>query len=901
MYNIRGFSQFTSLRSEFGGGGIVAFVKDCISTSDVKAVSAKYEKLTMMINVDGLVMRLLLYYRAPMSENLDDFLDDLESEIISTDVKTAIAGDININNDPNSETNVERRYIELLSSYGYKITNDVTTRPASGRIIDHFITNFHDKLSIANDTLEVDPSVSDHNIVISTLKCPRKIPRAREFITREKIVYKTLQQNFPDLSASIYESNNSDEISNILTRAIQSATKNSSTIKKYSVKHPERINEWTSEKALELIVEKDKLLKKHRRKPHSTLIKENLDSVSAELDKRNKTDYAKYVRQKVTTNDPKKMWRNLNSILGREKDRASPTVENSSGEPLPPKEAANVFNEFFSTCAKSISEPSDTPEEQRVEHQPSRSMILEPPDESEIRRIIKGLKNNSAAGHDRISPKVIKHLATCIAPLLVHLIATIFATGIYPSTLKLAVVSPIYKNGSRSCPDNYRPISVLSILNKIVEKVIHNRLQNHVTNNLNLIYSHQFGFRPRSGTENAAIELSNMIMRGVDSKKIVTGIFMDLRKAFDIVDHKLLLQVLNKYGLRGKVLDLFTSYLEHRSQVVKIGDITSKAASILSGVVQGSCLGPLLFLIFINAIGALKVSGKIFLFADDAVLINIHEKTSSIVDTMRKDMKPILDFFKHRGMVLNSAKTNFMLFTSSYSKVSFPQEIDLFPNLSIKRVASCKYLGFYIDEWMRWTEHIKNLEKKLAPANGILWKLRHILPAKSKKLVYDALVQSQLSFMSPIWGLASCQALKNAQVLQNRALRNVYELPRLTNRINMYTHLVESHLPLRGICLLNIASYMFNATHNLTLSNIDFNTNNNRKLRNANALRPAAARTNYGVKSIESIGPRVFNKVPAEIKSSRHQHAFKWTFRCHLRNESFIASCFDASFFDLKI
>lgn len=206
-----------------------------------------------------------------------------------------------------------------------------------------------------------------------------------------------------------------------------------------------------------------------------------------------------------------------------------------------------------------------------------------------------------------------------------------------------------------------------------------------------------------------------------------------------------------------------------------------------------------------------------------------------------------------------------------------------------------------MDEWMRWTEHIKNLEKKLAPANGILWKLRNILPVKSKKLVYDALVHSHLSFMSPIWGLASCKALINAQVLQNRVLRNVYELPRLTNRINMYSHLVESHLPLRGICLLHIASYMFNATHKLTLSNIDFNTTNNRNLRNSNALRPAAARTNYGAKSIEAIGPRAFNKIPAEIKSSRHQHAFKWTLKCHLRNESFIASCFDASFFDLKI
>lgn len=171
----------------------------------------------------------------------------------------------------------------------------------------------------------------------------------------------------------------------------------------------------------------------------------------------------------------------------------------------------------------------------------------------------------------------------------------------------------------------------------------------------------------------------------------------------------------------------------------------------------------------------------------------------------------------------------------------------------------------------------------------MLWKLRNVLPRHSKKLVFDTLFQSHLNFMSPIWGLASCKTLKNAQVLQNRALRNVYDLDYRSNRLSTYLHHVGNHLPIRGICLLNIASYVFKVLRNSTVSNIN------------SLIRPASKKTNYGTKSIETIGPSIFNKIPNEIKQSRHQHTFKWTLKCHLRKSEFLTSCFDSTFFDLII
>jgi hypothetical protein len=159
---------------------------------------------------------------------------------------------------------------------------------------------------------------------------------------------------------------------------------------------------------------------------------------------------------------------------------------------------------------------------------------------------------------------------------------------------------------------------------------------------------------------------------------------------------------------------------------------------------------------------------------------------------------------------------------------------------------------------MRWTDHIANINKKLAPANGVLWKLRHALPPKAKILVYNTLFQTHLNYMSCLWGLTPWSHLKDIQVLQNRALRNVYNLPKLENRVVMYTHLVENHLPVRGLCVLNIATFMYNANHGNSHSNLTFNKTKDiypRSLRVASNYRPADMRTNFGFKSIETIGP----------------------------------------------
>lgn len=898
--------MFSCLRVSQNGGGVLVYIRQSLISDPISLPPVSFERLFININHGGSRIRLLAFYRAPDPTNLTVFLEELDTTLTSCNNKTMIVGDINIGV-PNLSARTSplnaasQTYIDLLTSYGFAVTNAHPTRPASGKTIDHFATNFHDSFQIHNHTLEVDSKLSDHCIVISTVTLESANPRQIDCVSRPHLDFKSLETNFPAMPTTC-ESSDPNQIADLLTCALQLTIERSTTTTNFVVKHSDRICEWTSSKTLKLLALKDKLLRKRRKKPHSAKIRYELLDVSFALLASSKADYRKFVSKQVSSRDPKKMWRGLNRVLGRGKISEISTVNHPANEnPISDvNEIAELFNSYFANCSNANSARNHSAT-QFVEHESIQSMGLLPPDDGEISNIITLLRGNSAPGHDGIWPSVIKVLKVQIVPILSHLIKSIFTTGIYPSTFKLAIVTPIHKGGSRLTLENYRPISVLPVLNKIVEKVLYKRLNNFFSGHL---YDRQFGFRAKANTETAAIEVSSTIIAALDKKRYATGVFMDLKKAFDLVDHVTLLQVLENYGIRGLALNPFRSYLTNRRQVVKIGNALSPEERLNSGVVQGSCLGPLLFLIFINAVGSLPIMGQLFLFADDAVLINEHCNSTEIVSNIQSDMNTIVTFFKQRGMILNASKTNFMLFSPHRAPVTIRNEIEIASDMSIARVKVTKYLGLTINDSFTWIDHVESLSKKLAPAAGVLWKLRNVLPTHSRKIVYDALMQTHLCYLIPVWGFAPSYVLANIQVIQNRALRNVYQLHPRTNRKSMYLHSVETHLPVRGLCILNSATFMYKTLHGNTFTNMRFTRagdHQTRNLRNSSSLRFSASKTKYGDQAMEVVGPRIYNEIPVNITSMRLPYSFRCALRDHLQNDAFIASCFNKDFFKFKL
>lgn len=388
-------------------------------------------------------------------------------------------------------------------------------------------------------------------------------------------------------------------------------------------------------------------------------------------------DEMKYYALQCHEKNPKKLWKNLNKILGRkEKDNINAVFDNNGNLLTDDLEIAESFNKNFISSIDSILNEKDVCEE-KLEEEPCNMEINDIiVNENDIENIINSLKNASQ-GIDNINTKVVKTLSKEISPILLHLIKMIFVYETYPACMKTAVVIPINKSGNKTSLSDYRPVSILSIFNKIIEKIIHKEIYHFVYNEASLIYERQYGFRKRCRTETAVMELVNEIRTEMDNKRKVSAVGMDIRKAFDLVNTQRLLHALNLSGIRGKMLNVIASYLSDRKQIVRINNASSNTIDISHGVVQGGVLGSLLFIIFFNYIIKLSLNGRLFLYADDAILINSHESSENIETKILNDMNVIKKFLDIQLLFLNNEKTNFIVFHNPQMKCLKPNEIKI--------------------------------------------------------------------------------------------------------------------------------------------------------------------------------------------------------------------------------
>ena len=582
-----------------------------------------------------------------------------------------------------------------------------------------------------------------------------------------------------------------------------------------------------------------------------------------------------------------RMWKTLGSIINPNKTQKRKQINKLiiDGINIDDRdEISNQMNRYFCTLGSKLANdlPNGKSFDSYLNNKVQHTMFLTPIMESEITSEILKLNSRKSAGPDNLSPKILKACEPEIRKPLTEIFNWSFETATYPSKLKIAKVLALYKKKSAFLPENYRPISLLSCLDKIFEKLIHKRFMEFI-NKYKILILEQYGFLKHHSTMSALIDVIDNVRDYIDKGEVALGIYLDLKKAFDTVNHSILLSKFEHYGFRGHVNEFIGSYLNNRQQFTIIDGSKSDIMFINTGVPQGSVLGPLFFLIYINDIIKCLSYSKATLFADDTSLL-LHDKSIKIVkEKAEVDLKNVYDWLLANKLSLSWEKTNFIIFHTpkNRKKVENVRELKVY-DFSIKRVNCVKYLGMFIDEQLKWDVHVNNLCSTLSRNFHMFYSIRDILNSSLKRQLYFSMVYSRIIYGIVIYGACRSSLMNKVQVLQNKLLKVLHKLPFRTDTNVM--HIDLDILKVKDIYKYQIQKFVYESLNKKCIVQFhDYYTyiHNVHQVntRQQKQLHRTITNTKYGEHSLKDYGAFLWNQLESDIKCSESLDIFKKALR----------------------
>ena len=563
---------------------------------------------------------------------------------------------------------------------------------------------------------------------------------------------------------------------------------------------------WLSETTKELMKERNNYqrIASETKKPEDWLKYKLLRNKINNRLKSEKINWQKYKLENCD-NDSAKLWKNVLGWLNWTSSGAPSQLLHDGKIETKPSKLANVMNNFFvqkvKTIQNNLSPPKFDPIStvRKLMQNKNCQFNLQAVHPDDILKIISNLKNSKSSGVDYIDTSIIKLAKSEILPAITHIVNLSIKHSVFPSFWKTAKVIPILKKGDPCEPKNYRPVAILPILSKILEKIISQQIIQYLNEN-DLFHPNHHGFRANHNTTTALIQMYDTWVESVEKGELVGVCMLDMSAAFDVVDHRILLNKMKVYGFDNTAISWVTSYLSDRQQCVYIDGCLSSCLRLDTGVPQGSILGPLFYILFTNDLPEIVHSddnqhdnnhhdntnhnmhchncGSICCFADDSTYSVSEKVQEDLSSKLTEKYKTMSDYMISNRLKLNDDKTHLLLMTTNRMRRNNQPSVEITTPAEVIQTTECeKLLGAIIHEDLKWTEYIQNNEKSLLSQLNTrlnaLKKLSKIAGFKTRLMVANGIFMSKLIYLIALWGGCETYLLKSLQIIQNKAARAV--------------------------------------------------------------------------------------------------------------------------------